>query len=114
MSGISSHGSMYVNSTKYSTIFANTLQVAKFISIGPSDTPHTSEDTEAELETECQLNDWQSVEQMAKNDTPMSSESVVDLDIVNVVGDIIHVCHLPFLCAAKRPNFSLAYSSKDR
>ena len=114
MSGISSHGSMYVNLTKYSTIFANTLQVAKFVSIGPSDTPHTSEDTEAKLETECQLNNWQSVEQTAKNDTPTSSESVVDPDIVNVVGDIIHVCHLPFLCTAKRPNFSLAYSSKDR
>jgi hypothetical protein len=78
---------------------------------------HTNDDADADAEgqTEQEIREWQSVEDIVKVDDPTSSETHEDAaDTLHVIGDIIRVRPYVLVCVAKRLKASQAYTNQNR
>lgn len=67
------------------------IHVAKFVPLGPTHIRQTNEEAGDEVETERQLNEWQTAEDTANNEGSTSLETVEQPDAVHMVGDIIQL-----------------------
>jgi hypothetical protein len=72
-------------------------------------------EADAEGDTEQELKEWQSVEEIVKTEGPTSSQTTQDaIDVVHIFGDIIRVRLYLFVCEANRLISYSAHTYKNR